>query len=151
MTKASPSALAPFAALTLLAACAAREPNALPSEPPRTDARPAVRNVLAADSPRSGLRAAAAPASGEALFVLHCAPCHGDDGTGGGRFWSSAQTPAPPSLVAPPVSETPAEVLAETIAKGHHRGADDSLCPPFGTTLEARDIDAIVLFLRAAR
>jgi mono/diheme cytochrome c family protein len=129
-----------LASWVALGACAGTAPAPAPA--------PAGPPVLAADRPTSGFRAPAAPATGAQIFALYCAGCHGDDGTGGGRYWNTTLEPVPPSLVAgsPLLTRTDAEI-ADSIAKGRHAG-DRSLCPPWGRTLSPREIDAIVKHLR---
>lgn len=145
--------IAATAFAALLAACAARD-RGVPAETPVLEAGVEASPVLAADSPRSGFRTGGAPtgaALGAALFARNCAGCHGDDGTGGGRYWGSTLEPAPPSLVAGGAAAARSDDdLAAAIANGRHAGAA-SLCPPWGETLTPGEIRAVVAHLRAPR
>lgn len=80
------------------------------------------------------------------LFRAYCAPCHGDDATGGGRFWVSELTPAPADLTTLGVNQA---YLLETIRNGSQSHGKSNLCPPWGLTLSDADVQRVALYVLA--
>lgn len=80
------------------------------------------------------------------LFLAYCAPCHGDDATGGGRFWVSELTPAPADLTT--LGADLAYVL-ETIRNGSQSHGKSNLCPPWVLTLPDADVQRLALYVLA--
>ncbi|MFO7321611.1 MAG: c-type cytochrome [Chloroflexota bacterium] len=75
-------------------------------------------------------------ARGAAIFVEHCAECHGPDGSGNGELVVSGQVPAPPDFTDPATGrdQTPAgyfEVITE--------GRLERLMPPWRDALSEAD------------
>ncbi|MBI4531649.1 MAG: cytochrome c [Candidatus Latescibacteria bacterium] len=85
---------------------------------------------------------------GKRLFLHYCAICHGETGAGDG-FNAYNLNPRPRNLTDPQFSRAVSDAwLAEIIAQGG-RGVNKSpLMPSWGNTLNARQIEAIVAFIR---
>ena len=65
-----------------------------------------------------------------AMFARYCAPCHGDEGRGDGRFWLNELQPSPPDISA---GGDFIGVIRE--GKGY--------CPPWGRTLREDRLRAL--------
>ncbi len=88
-------------------------------------------------------------AHGEALFRLHCAGCHGADGTGGGYLAPSLKSPAPGNLRDPAYAiQRTEQDLFDAIAKGGAATGHHFSMPAFGDDLGALDLWDVVAFLR---
>jgi mono/diheme cytochrome c family protein len=88
---------------------------------------------------------------GKEVFQHYCAGCHGDTGAGDG-FNSFNLDPHPRDLGDPKFqkSKTNAD-LADAIRRGGAGVGLSSLMPPWGKTLDARQVDAVVLYVRSLR
>lgn len=80
------------------------------------------------------------------LFLAYCAPCHGEDATGRGRFWVSDLTPAPADLTTLVADQA---YLLETIRDGSQSHGKSNLCPPWGLTLSDADVQRLALYVLA--
>ncbi len=88
---------------------------------------------------------------GKQTFQKYCAGCHGDTGQGDG-FNSFNLDPHPRDLSDPTFQKSKTNVdLAETIRRGGAGVGLSSLMPPWGHTLDARHVDAVVLYVRSLK
>jgi len=86
---------------------------------------------------------------GEAVFRHYCAPCHGAEGQGDG-FNAYSLDPKPRDLTAPAFKATKSEEdLAETVRIGGGAVGLSTGMPPWGRTLNERQIRNVVAYLRA--
>jgi len=84
-------------------------------------------------------------------FQTYCAGCHGDTGQGDG-FNSFSLDPHPRDLGDPAFQKSKSNAdLADTIRRGGAGVGLSSLMPPWGRTLDARHVDAVVLYVRSLR
>jgi mono/diheme cytochrome c family protein len=85
---------------------------------------------------------------GKRLFLHYCAVCHGETGAGDG-FNAYNLNPRPRNLTDPEFLNAVSDAwLAEIIAQGG-RGVNKSpLMPTWGNTLNKRQIEALVTFIR---
>lgn len=93
--------------------------------------------------------AAPAPATdhldkGKALYVEHCAVCHGPQGKGDGY---AGLKPPPADLTSPKVSTQLAPQLIKTV----HKGRRDTAMGAWEQMLSEQDIEDVVAFLRHLR
>lgn len=88
---------------------------------------------------------------GKQTFQTYCAGCHGDAGQGDG-FNSFNLDPHPRDLSDPAFQKSKSNAdLADTIRRGGAGVGLSSLMPPWGRTLDARHVDAVVLYVRSLR
>ncbi len=88
---------------------------------------------------------------GKQVFQQYCAGCHGDAGQGDG-FNSFNLDPHPRDLSDPAFQKSKSNAdLADAIRRGGAGVGLSSLMPPWGKTLDARRIDAVVLYVRSLR
>lgn len=78
------------------------------------------------------------------IYDHYCAHCHGDEAKGNGRLWSSELAPTPTDLTALGASEQ--DVVA-MIRDGSAALGKSNLCPPWGRTLSAPDIERLARYL----
>lgn len=76
-------------------------------------------------------------ATPQGVYRHYCAHCHGEDGKGGGRLWTSELSPTPTDLTATSLDET---ALAKFIDEGSAAAGRSNLCPPWGNTIVTPDI-----------
>ena len=70
------------------------------------------------------------------IFRHYCAHCHGEDGKGQGRLWSSEMSPKPTDLTGLEADEA---TLANMIRDGTAAQGKSPLCPPWGRTISPQD------------
>ena len=88
---------------------------------------------------------------GKQTFQTYCAGCHGDTGQADG-FNAFNLDPHPRDLSDPAFQKSKSNAdLADTIRRGGAGVGLSSLMPPWGHTLDARHIDALVLYIRSLR
>jgi mono/diheme cytochrome c family protein len=88
---------------------------------------------------------------GNQVFRSYCAGCHGDTGQGDG-FNAYNLDPHPRDLSDPAFQAKTSDVdLADAIRRGGSGVGLSSLMPPWGHTLDARQIDAVVLYIRTLK
>ena len=88
---------------------------------------------------------------GKQTFQAYCAGCHGDAGQGDG-FNSFSLDPHPRDLSDPVFQKSKSNAdLADTIRRGGAGVGLSSLMPPWGHTLNARRVDAVVLYVRSLK
>ena len=86
---------------------------------------------------------------GRAVYVSYCQTCHGEAGAGDG-FNAFNLDPRPRDLSDPAFQKTKTDAeFADTIRRGGAGVGMSALMPPWGHTLSARKIDAVVLYLRS--
>jgi len=88
---------------------------------------------------------------GKQVYQHYCVGCHGDTGQGDG-FNSFNLDPHPRDLGDPKFqkSKTNAD-LTDAVRRGGAGVGLSSLMPPWGKTLDARQTDAVVLYVRSLR
>ena len=88
---------------------------------------------------------------GKEVYQAYCTGCHGDTGAGDG-FNSFNLDPHPRDLADPAFQKSKSNAeLADAIRRGGAGVGLTSLMPPWGHTLDARHIDAVVLYIRSLR
>jgi mono/diheme cytochrome c family protein len=88
---------------------------------------------------------------GKSVFEAYCVPCHGDAGAGDGSN-SFNLDPHPRDLGDPKFQKTKTNAdLMDTIRRGGAGVGLSSLMPPWGHTLNDRQIDAVVVYLRSLK
>jgi mono/diheme cytochrome c family protein len=88
---------------------------------------------------------------GKQAYQQYCVGCHGDAGQGDG-FNSFNLDPHPRDLSDPVFQKGKSNAeLADAIRRGGAGVGLSSLMPPWGKTLDARRIDAVVLYVRSLR
>jgi mono/diheme cytochrome c family protein len=132
------------AAIVLLAAGAAACGGEAPK--PETEATTTVETTVEAiPAPAAGYNAR----EGRAIFQHYCAPCHGAEGQGDG-FNAYSLDPKPRDLTDPAFkAEKSDEDLAETVRIGGGAAGLSTGMPPWGRTLNARQIGNVVAYVRA--
>ena len=111
--------------------------------------RPRVAGTVARDAPLRAALLADLPeatpallARGRERFEIFCAPCHGYDGTGGGRVVQRG-FPRPPSYLSGRLRAAPAEHFLSVIENGF------GVMYPYGDRVEPADRWAVVAYIRA--
>ena len=88
---------------------------------------------------------------GKSVFEAYCAPCHGDTGAGDGSN-SFNLDPRPRDLSDPAFQKSKSNAdLADTIRRGGAGVGLSSLMPPWGHTLNDRQLDAVVVYVRSLK
>ncbi len=88
---------------------------------------------------------------GKKVYQRYCVGCHGDTGQGDG-FNSFNLDPHPRDLSDPRFQKTKTDAdLADAIRRGGAGVGLSSLMPPWGKTLDAAHVDAVVVYLRSIR
>jgi mono/diheme cytochrome c family protein len=88
---------------------------------------------------------------GKGIYSHYCQTCHGETGAGDG-FNAFNLDPRPRDLSDPALQKKKSDAeLADTIRRGGAGVGLSALMPPWGHTLSARQIDEVILFVRALR
>ena len=88
---------------------------------------------------------------GRDVYQHYCIGCHGEKGAGDG-FNAFNLDPHPRDLGDPAFQKSKSNAdLADAIRRGGAGVGLTSLMPPWGHTLDARHIDAVVLYVRTFR
>jgi mono/diheme cytochrome c family protein len=88
---------------------------------------------------------------GKAVFSHYCQTCHGETGAGDG-FNAFNLDPRPKDLSDPALQKTKSDAeLGDAIRRGGAGVGLSPLMPPYGHTLSARQIEVVILYLRALR
>jgi mono/diheme cytochrome c family protein len=88
---------------------------------------------------------------GQQVYQTYCVGCHGDAGQGDG-FNSFNLDPHPRDLSDPAFQKSKSNAdLADAIRRGGTGVGLSSLMPPWGHTLDARHVDAVVLYVRSLK
>ena len=88
---------------------------------------------------------------GKQVYQTYCVGCHGDTGQGDG-FNSFNLDPHPRDLSDPIFQKSKSNAdLADAVRRGGAGVGLSSLMPPWGRTLDARHVDAVVLYVRSLK
>ncbi len=88
---------------------------------------------------------------GKQVFLHYCAGCHGDTGAGDG-FNSFNLDPHPRDLGDPKFQKAKTNAdLEDAIKRGGAGVGLSALMPPWGKTLDARQTDDVILYIRSLR
>lgn len=88
---------------------------------------------------------------GKSVFDTYCVPCHGDSGAGDGSN-SFNLDPHPRDLGDPQFQKAKTNAdLVDTIRRGGAGVGLSSLMPPWGHTLNDRQIEAVVAYVRSLK
>ena len=88
---------------------------------------------------------------GKQVFQTYCAGCHGDTGQADG-FNAYNLDPHPRDLSDPAFQKKKTNAdLADAIRRGGAGVGLSALMPPWGHTLDARQVDAVVLYIRTLK
>ena len=88
---------------------------------------------------------------GKGIYGHYCQTCHGETGAGDG-FNAFNLDPRPRDLSDPALQKKKSDAeLADTIRRGGAGVGQSVLMPPWGHTLSARQIDEVILYIRALR
>ena len=88
---------------------------------------------------------------GKQVYQAYCVGCHGASGEGDG-FNSFNLDPRPRNLTDPAYQKTKSNAeLADVIRRGGAGVGQSSLMPPWGNTLDAREVDAVILYVRSLK
>jgi mono/diheme cytochrome c family protein len=88
---------------------------------------------------------------GNEIYRHYCQTCHGETGAGDG-FNAFNLDPRPRDLSDPALQKKKSDAeLADTIRRGGAGVGMSALMPPWGHTLSARQIDEVILSVRALR
>ena len=108
---------------------------------------PAVSRPAAASSPNGSYELRL----GKDLFRHYCQACHGETGAGDG-FNAYNLDPRPRDLSEPAFQKRKSDAdLADAVRRGGAGVGLSPLMPPWAHTLSSRQIDEVVLYLRAQR
>lgn len=80
----------------------------------------------------------------QGIYRHYCAHCHGDDGKGQGRLWSTELLPGPADLTVSPADK---ETLVRGIRDGRPAAANSVGCPPWGRTIPPDKIERLTQHL----
>ena len=86
---------------------------------------------------------------GRGVYASYCQTCHGETGAGDG-FNAFNLDPRPRDLSDPAFQKTKTDAeFADTIRRGGAGVGMSALMPPWGHTLSARQVEAVILYLRS--
>jgi mono/diheme cytochrome c family protein len=86
---------------------------------------------------------------GKRLFAHNCAPCHGENGDGSGKYFGYVLEPQPPDMTAPDfLRDRSDSLLAAAITGGSAALGRSNLCPPWGNTLHSMEIEYLIKFIK---
>lgn len=86
---------------------------------------------------------------GKRLFLHYCAPCHGEDAEGSGRYFPSHINPQPPDFInSEYFQETSESVMFRAIKFGSKALGKSNYSPPYGKTLRDEEIKYIIDYLK---
>ena len=113
-----------------------------------TSCQRARRPAVAAVAPRASLYELRI---GKQVYQTYCVGCHGDAGQGDG-FNSFNLDPHPRDLGDPAFQKSKSNAdLADVVRRGGAGVGLSSLMPPWGHTLDARHVAAVVLYVRSLK
>ena len=81
-------------------------------------------------------------ARGASQFHIYCAVCHGERGDGMSIVASNMDEPKPPSLIVPPVSLLPVNLIVSVVTHGL------GPMPPFAAELSPADREAVAAYVK---
>jgi mono/diheme cytochrome c family protein len=86
---------------------------------------------------------------GKRLFIRYCAPCHGEDAEGSGRYFPSYIDPRPPDFInSDYFQETHENVMFRAIKFGSKSLGKSKYSPPYGETLRDEEIRYIIEYIK---
>lgn len=86
---------------------------------------------------------------GKRLFLHYCAPCHGEDAEGSGRYFPSHIDPQPPDFInSDYFQETNENVIFRAIKFGSKALGKSIYSPAYGETLRDEEIKYIIDYLK---
>ena len=85
-------------------------------------------------------------ATQDGVYQKYCAHCHGEDGHGDGRFWTSDLSPKPSDLTATTLDQ---EALVGFITDGSSASGRSALCPPWGNTISSQNVERLSWYILA--
>ncbi len=86
---------------------------------------------------------------GRRLFAHYCSPCHGDNGDGLGKYLGYELNPQPPDFTSPDFLQDRSDSLLRTaVTEGSAALGKSNLCPPWGNTLRAAEIEFLVAYIK---
>lgn len=89
---------------------------------------------------------------GKALFMKHCAPCHGEGGQGDGQYVAMNLEPAPANLASADFQgKVSDKTIFQSIKSGTAKMGKSNLCPPWGHTLSDEEIGWLISFIRTLK
>ncbi len=106
------------------------------------------RNQPAGETESSEIKVGFEIREGKRLFLHYCAPCHGENAQGSGRYFPSRINPQPPDLVGTDyLQKTDEDVVLKAIKFGSSALGKTNFSPPYGQTLRDEEINFIISFL----
>jgi mono/diheme cytochrome c family protein len=86
---------------------------------------------------------------GKRLFLHYCAPCHGEDAGGSGRYFPSFIEPQPPDFInSEYLKDTNEDVIFRAIKFGSKALDKSNYSPSYGETLRDEEIRYIIEYLK---
>ncbi len=83
-------------------------------------------------------------------FGHFCAPCHGETGTGDGRYYPSDLSPSPRDFTdAEFMKNRMDKQLFKAISEGSAAVGRSNRCPPWGRIIDKENINEIIVYLRS--
>lgn len=83
-------------------------------------------------------------------FIHYCAPCHGDNGNGEGKFAAATLTPKPANLSDSGYMSTLSDAdIVAVVTGGSLAVGKSNLCPPWGMTFDKTWIANIAAYVRS--
>ncbi len=97
----------------------------------------------------TGAQAASTEAQkAQSNYMLHCAPCHGDEGDGKGQLAEALAKPPRNHTDSKYLSSRTDEQLVKVVADGGAVSGFDEGMPPFSTILSNEEIKGVVAYVR---
>ena len=103
--------------------------------------------TTAADSAATATKLPYALKEGKRLFSHYCAVCHGESGDGSGQYYGL--TPSPANFTDKAFMKTLSnETLFKAIMEGSASVGKSTMCPPWGKSFHAEELEFIVTYIR---
>lgn len=86
---------------------------------------------------------------GRRLYAHYCSPCHGENGDGAGKYLGYEMETSPPDFTSPDfLRERNDELLVLAITAGSSALDKSNLCPGWGKTLHATEIELLADYIK---
>jgi mono/diheme cytochrome c family protein len=86
---------------------------------------------------------------GRRLYSHYCSPCHGENGDGAGKYLGYEMETSPPDFSSPDfLRERDDELLVRAITAGSSGLDKSNLCPPWGKTIRAAEIEFLADYIK---